>query len=336
MNKRYTSIFMLLGMITFFGCNPFDSENNDSKNAKVLKEPPFKVITDSIDEFPNDAYLYLKRAELLSQKNFTELAFPDFKKAWTIKPDEPTAVLYAANLFMTGRENQAIDLLKECIKKFPGNNEFPRRLSEAYLQSGKSQEALIQFNQLIKIDSNNFEPWFEKGSLLAQLKDTTQAIRCLEKAYALQPLQLIGVSLANLYAETKNKKALDICNELIVKDTAKELTDAFFIKGIYFANINQFEQALEQFETCINRDWKFTEAYIEKGIILYKDQNIDEALKTFELASRVSNTYPDAYYWMGRCYENIGKKQEARENYMRALSLDKNFEEAKQALRKLR
>lgn len=328
-------ICLLLGFATITGCNFFDSNDKGETSFKILHDPQFNIITDSISKFPANAALYLKRADLLSQKNLPELAYPDYKKAWSLSPDESTALSYIASLFMTGRETDAIRLLQECIRKFPGNMEFPRRLSEAYLQSGKSEEALNQFNKLIEADSNNFEALYEKGILLAELKDTVQAIRSLEKAYTLQPLQLVGVSLANLYAETKNNRVLELCDDLISKDTARELTDAVFIKGIYFTNTHQTDQALEQFEECINRDWKFTEAYIEKGIILFKDNNIDEALKTFALAAKVSNTYPDAYYWMGRCYESIGKKEEARDNYLRALALDKNFKEAKESLKRL-
>ncbi len=322
---------MCLGFVAVTGCNGF--EKNDT--SKLLNKSPYNTITDSINNLPENASLYLKRADLLSQNNIPELAYEDYKKAWSLSHDESTALSYTASLFMTGRETEAIKLLQECLKKFPSNREFPRRLSEAYLQSGKSAEALKQFDKLLEADSNNFEALYEKGILLAELHDTLKAIQSLEKAYTLQPLQLVGISLANLYAETKNTKAVALCDELIARDTARELTDAVFIKGIYFANTYQGDQALEQFEECINRDWKFTEAYIEKGIILFKDNNFDEALQPFALAARVSNTYADAYYWMGRCYESIGKKQEARDSYLRALALDKNFKEAKESLKRL-
>jgi tetratricopeptide (TPR) repeat protein len=144
------------------------------------------------------------------------------------------------------------------------------------------------------------------------------------------------LELAHLYAETKNALALNICDEVIMKDESRQLVDPFFIKGIYYSNSNQFESAIIQYDSCIHRDWKFTEAYIEKGIVFFKQKNMDEALNTFQLAARVSNTYPDSYYWMGRCYEKINRKEEAIASYERALSLDRNFGEAKEALKRLK
>lgn len=335
MKRRFLSFTVILFIVTIGSCDLLDKTTKEGEAAKILNNPPFGGLTDSIHQFPDNADLHLKRGELLSQQNLHELALPDYKKAWELSPDETTALIYTANLFMAGKEQDAIRMLKQCVKKFPENPEFKRRLSEAYLQTGEISDALSQYNSILKNDSNNFEAWYEKGVLLVQLKDTSNAILAFEKAYSLQPLQLSGLTLANLYAETKNPKVLALCNKLIEKDSLEELADAMFIKGIYLSNINQPGQALEQFEHCIKRDWKFTEAYIEKGIILFNTNQIDEALKTFNLASKVSNTYSDAYYWMGRCYEAIGKKQEAIDNYQRALSLDRSFTEAREALKRL-
>jgi len=45
---------------------------------------------------------------------------------------------------------------------------------------------------------------------------------------------------------------------------------------------------------------------------------------------------PDAYYWQGRCFEAIGKREDAVDNYIRAYSLDRSFKEAKEHLDSLR
>ena len=336
MKNRVSVIYISMFLILAGSCKLGEDDNQETKNGKLLSSPPFDVITDSIKRFPKNAALYLKRGELLTDKELHQLAYPDYRKAWELKPDETTAFLYSANLFLTGREHQAIKLLEQCQTKFPSNPDFSRRLSEAYMQSGRSEQALSQYTQMLEKDPGNFEAWYEKGLLLAQSKDTAGAIHAMEKAYELQPLQSFGVVLANLYAETKDKKVISLCDELIQKDSAQELTDALFIKGIYYTNINEKDKALEQFGNCIKRDWKFTEAYIEKGIIFFQDKNIDEALKTFALAAKVSNTYADAYFWMARCFETIGKMEEAKENYHRALALDRNFIEAKRALQRLK
>lgn len=107
------------------------------------------------------------------------------------------------------------------------------------------------------------------------------------------------------------------------------------MKGVYYADINQYDKAIAQFDEVISRDWKMTDAYIEKGIILYERKQYDEALKVFNMTITVSNTDADGYYWLGRTYEATGKIEDAITNYQRALSLDKTFTEARAALRRL-
>jgi tetratricopeptide (TPR) repeat protein len=321
--------------IIFFteACNSSDKKNTGKE--EILSKPPFAAITDSIRQFPDQAQLYFERAQLLSQKNLHEIATADYKKSWELKPDELTAIQYASNLSITDKADEELQFLENCMQQFPRNREFKRIMGEAYIQSGKSKNALGLYDNILKNDPNDFEAWYEKGMLLANLKDTANAINAIKNAFAIQPTNTYALELAHLYAETKNAGALVLCDEVINRDSAQELIDPFFIKGIYYSNIKQYETAIVQFDSCIQRDWKFTEAYIEKGIAFFKQQNYDVAMNTFRMAATVSNTDPDAYFWIGRCYEAINKKDEAIQYYQRAVSLDKNFTEAKEAIRRL-
>ena len=51
---------------------------------------------------------------------------------------------------------------------------------------------------------------------------------------------------------------------------------------------------------------------------------------------KVSNTYADGYFWIGRCYEATGHKEEATLFYQRALALDKDFTEARERIQRLK
>ncbi|HEY4150467.1 MAG TPA: tetratricopeptide repeat protein, partial [Chitinophagaceae bacterium] len=78
------------------------------------------------------------------------------------------------------------------------------------------------------------------------------------------------------------------------------------------------------------------EPYLEKGMIFYRQKNYDEALKEFQYASKISYTNADSYYWTGRCYEAIGKKEEALDYYTQAVQFDRDFTEAKEAIKRLK
>lgn len=314
--------------------SPAEKKLDDTES--ILESPPYSAISDSIRQFPANAALYFRRAELLSKNNIHEIALPDYKKSWELEPDEKTGLRFASDLSIAGRPTDAIHLLQNAIHRFPSNREFMRLLGDALVQSGRIKEALDLYHSLLKKDSSDFEAWYELGLLYERSEDTASAIRSLEKSYAIQPVDTYALELAHIYAECRNAAAIRICDEIIRKDSSREWVDPFFIKGIYYSNKQQYATALTQFDSCIRRDWKFTDAYIEKGIAFYKLKNYGKALNTFQLATTVSNTSPDAYYWTGRCYEATAKKEEAILNYERAVSLDRNFTEAIDALKRVK
>jgi tetratricopeptide (TPR) repeat protein len=335
--KRWLPLhgLLIIGITCWFGSCTSGTNDRESPE-KILNAPPYAGITDSIKMFPKNADLYLERALLLSQNNRHELAMPDYKKAWELKPDEYVALQYVSNLMLVNRPDEAIRFLKECIASWPGNADLHRRLTEIYAQTGQTKKAIEQYDEWAQQDSLNFEVWYEKGILLTRLKDTAAAIKALEHSYKLQPINYNGLALASLYQATSNPKVITICDDLIRKDTTGIINDVLYLKGSYYSDTKQYRKAMDLFNECIRRDWKFADAYIEKGIILYEQKQYDSALNVFTMAATVANTNPDAWYWMARCYEIKGKKDLALLNYQRAVAIDKSFEEAREGIRRVK
>ena len=340
MNSPLRTLCLLFGATVIgcwiAGCHNHKTGEEDQQTA-ILTHLPYSALTDSLsmDKVADKAGIYFRRGELLSRNNLHELALKDYQRSWEIAPDEYTATRYASTLAILGQTSQAIRLLTDCQQRYPSNPSFPGMLGDIYQQTGRISEAIGIYDELLKRDTSDFEAWYEKGLLLEKQKDTAAAIRALEKAYQLQPVNTYALELAHLYAEHRNATALSICDKVLGKDSTHELLDPFFIKGIYYANMTQYKKAIVQFDSCIRRDWKFTDAYLEKGIALYQQKAYDTALTTFRMTIQVSNTYPDGYYWAGRCYEVKGQKDEAIRYYRQALALDKDFTEASERIKRL-
>ncbi|KIC93395.1 tetratricopeptide repeat protein [Flavihumibacter solisilvae] len=327
--KSLTGPVLLLFFLLATACNGSDDASGEKvSDARILEQQPYAGLTDSIGSDDKNAVLYGKRAALLIQNGEYSLAEQDLEKAWQIEPSEELASLHVNTLLLMGRQADALAQLKSLTEKYPDNTTFKRRLAEQLMHGGQFDQALASYNKILAENPDDFESWYEKALLLLEKKDTLAALKDLEQSYRIQPLQITALTLANIYAERKDARALELTNAVISRDSAGEMIDPVFIKGIYYSNTGNYPKALEQFNTCIKMDWKFQEAYIEKGIIYFEQKNMDEALQQFKLAATVTNTYPDAYFWQGRCYEELGMKKEALQNYVRAYSLDKNFKEA--------
>jgi tetratricopeptide (TPR) repeat protein len=223
--------------------------------------------------------------------------------------------------------------LRDDIARHPDSLLLKENLIQYFRDNNNYSQAIAATEAAIQKDSTNERLWYMKATLLFENEDTTKAITAWERTIKLSPKTEYIRSLGFLYAITKDPMAIAMSDLLM--GTAR--TDGLFIKGIYYSKIGEKENAIAYFNQCLSLDYTNLMAYREKAIAEYDLGKYVEALKTLELSLAVKKTYDEAYYWMGRCYEKLGKKEEAAENYQMALQFAENhdYPEAKDALGKM-
>lgn len=231
---------------------------------------------------------------------------------------------------------QVTDQLKKEIQNFPDSAGLRMRLINTFDSLGMYKEAISQTDSLIKRDSLNNGLWFTKAQLQEDKKDTAAAIQSYTRAVNIYPSAEAQLHLANLFAETKNPRALLISQSVHKLGMGRETdADCNFITGVYYARTGDKKQALEYFDKSINDNYTLMEAYMEKGFIYYDSKDYNGALKVFDKAITVNNTYADAYYWRAKCNEALGNKADALLDYQRSLGFDKELKEARDAIKRL-
>jgi tetratricopeptide (TPR) repeat protein len=226
--------------------------------------------------------------------------------------------------------------LVSAVNRYPDSLGLRLQLADAYQNKKQLKAALRELDTILQRDSSYLNALYKKADLHLELKDTAAGIATLEQVKKISQEEEIMYGLAYLYAGQKNSSCLAICDTMIARMPKNNpIGDPYFIKGLYFRNINNNGEALRQFTASIRTDYTFMEAYTEKGKIYLDQKNYTEALKTFELSTRVSNSFAAGYYWQGKCKEAMGKPAEAIPQYQKALGLDPEFTEARKALQKL-
>src|SRR3954469_10023756 len=100
------------------------------------------------------------------------------------------------------------------VKQNPDSTGLRLKLASALDSISAYKEALMQMDTLLKKDSANFGLWYANGEIAEDAKDTTRAMMSYAKAIGIYPSPDAILSLANLYAEEKNKKAIDLCKQV--------------------------------------------------------------------------------------------------------------------------
>jgi tetratricopeptide (TPR) repeat protein len=327
--NRFAKIagLLLSGMILIIRCG---SEEAKSEFEELLNHPPFALYTDSIKMQPKNDSFYFRRAVLLNTNNQPTAALADFKKAWALSKKEPYA-LGVSNILLDKNDN-AISFINEAIKELPKSTLLKITLARAFNLQGKTIDALKVCNEILAGNPQQVDVIKIKAELLDKQGKGTEAITILEQAYQITPYDInLNYELAYRYAETKNPAVVRLCDSLSKVDTSNNHAEPAYYKGIYFSNIGDKQNAIIQFNIAIQQDYYYLNAHIEKGRVLYDQKKYTEALKTFKLPNTISPDFADAWYWLGKCQEAMGNKEDAKLNYQRAYGLDKTFTEAKEA-----
>ncbi len=196
--------------------------------------------------------------------------------------------------------------------------------------------ALAQIDSLIIKDKGNYALWYKKGQISEHAGDTACAIRYYNSAIGIYPSVDGLLALANLYAETKNPKTLNICQHIDDLGLGREY-DSYtaFFAGVFFSRTGNKEKALFFFDKSIANNYTFMESYLEKGYVFFDAKQYEKALEVFKMAAEVKNRFADAYYWQGKCYEALNKKTEAINKYQQALGFNSTLAEAELAIKRL-
>ena len=231
---------------------------------------------------------------------------------------------------------ELVNNLAEQVAKKPDSVGLRFKYVSALDSIGDYKKALSQIDSLIVYDKGNYGLWFKKSQICEHAGDTASAITYYTTATTIYPAPTALLALANLYAETKNVKALNICQQIDEMRLGNEY-DAYtaFFAGVFFSRTGNKEKALLFFDKSIANNYTFMDAYLEKGYVYYDLKKFTNALDVFKTAAEVSNRFADAYYWQGKCLEALNKKSDAINKYQQALALNNTLQEADAALKRL-
>ncbi|OQY94105.1 MAG: hypothetical protein B6D37_09335 [Sphingobacteriales bacterium UTBCD1] len=332
-SKKILIPALVIAVLFLAACS---GNENKSPYSGILSQQPFASLTDSISKEPQRDDLYFQRAVLLNKNNFPEPALADFRQAWSLKKNEQYA-LGISSILLDKKPDSAVAFLNSALEDLPNSVFLRLSLAKAYRVLNKISDALNVCNEILKTDPKQMDALMLKADLQDQQNDTAAAIATLEQAYAINPdIEELDYNLAFKYASTKNPKTLAFCDMLLKKDSLKTHAEPLYFKAVYYENTGDPNKALELLDQSIIRDYTFIDAYMNKGKILYDQKKYNAAVKVYRMALNIQSTYADAYYWLGKSLEAMGRKDDALMNYERAYGLDKTLTEAKDAANKLK
>nr|WKN35295.1 tetratricopeptide repeat protein [Tunicatimonas sp. TK19036] len=196
--------------------------------APAFDEEYYAYALASVDEIiqddPDNAEAYYRRAELLLQQNKTNNALASIRKAIEINSDMP--LYHLANsraLLQKGQNREAVRAAKVAQSKGAPLVEVYDILAEASMKSNYYEDAILYSDSASSYAPKNSRNYYRKGKAQVMLEDTLAAEKNLLKSLELgeDAVEVYGV-LVDFHMNTGNyERAKSFMDEMLTQPGAK-------------------------------------------------------------------------------------------------------------------
>jgi tetratricopeptide (TPR) repeat protein len=327
----------LLATFSFFiffvtACQFFSTKKNDRQQPT---HPALDAINKKINEQPKDATLYYKRGSVYHQLTQDSLALVDFKQA--IQIDSTKAEYYSAIgelLFEHKDISGSVPYFEKAIALNPNDETAHLKMAKLFLYIAEYPKAFNEINTVLRSNVYNPEAYFLKGMCYKGMKDTNKAISSFQTCVQTEPKYAEGhLQLAFIYEAKKNPLALQYFENAFRADSSN--LEPLYGAGMFWQNQEKYEEAKKVFRRIITINKDYEKSYYNLGWIYMQQDSLEKAIRQFNVAVQVKPDYADAYYNRGLCNELLQNIVEAKQDYEQCLNLDTEHTMAKKALQML-
>jgi len=235
---------------------------------------------------------------------------------------------------------KSIEIFTKAIKFNPINPQLLFNRGNALNDSGKHEEAIVDFEKSLLLDSKNVKTLVAYGNALKHCGYIKKALDSYDSALKINP---------QFYEAILNKASLlqglsDYDNAILLLERAitlaPQLPYAFFNLGVLFQNLRRLDEALLNYNKAIFLMPGYVDAHINRGNILRELGQFEEAVLCFEYLLTIIPNNIYVFNNLGIVFDELKNYEKAILNYDIAISIDPTFANAfmnkGNTLRKLR
>ncbi len=189
----------------------------------------------------------------------------------------------------------------------------------ALMKMGKYNEAIVEYNEALKIKPRAVTVWANKGMAYSLSGLFSDAFESFEIALSIEPnnLDVLNGKAVTYQKLFKYKEALDVL-EYMLKVNPKRI-DTLMSIGTTLQKLKLYDKAMIYFDKVISFDKKYIPAWNSKGVVYSFMGDTDKALESFNHILKIDKTAFVAHVSIGYVYQ-------AQEQYLIALE---HYEKAK-------
>ena len=255
-----------------------------------------------------------ERAVAATEQDSLTLAEEYIMKALKLDPANPHNALLFSNLGTIQRRQhqyeQALESYTLALNIAPHTVPILMNRAALYLELGKDEQARVDYALALDIETDNREALLMRAYIYRQKRDYKAARSDYERLLKLSPLSYNGrLGLAMLeQKEGKYEEALSLLNKMIADkaDEATQITAPHY-SVLYVAragvekDMQHIDMALIDLEEAIKLDPSQSEAYLMRGQIYLSQKKKELAKRDFEKAVTLGVPQADVRDLLQQC-----------------------------------
>lgn len=169
-------------------------------------------------------------------------------------------------------------------------------IGDLYFADKNYAEALLSFDQALKIKPQIYKAWYYRGNALVRLGRFEEAIISYDQALKFNP----------------------------------DDQQSWFNRGLALGSFGKIQEEILSYDQALKIEPYFHKAWYNRGVALGALGNIEEEIISYNEALKIEPNYPQAWYNKSCAYTLQSKTQLALESLEKAISLDEQYREMTQ------
>ncbi len=222
-------------------------------------------------------------------------------RAISIKGTPRAMKMKARILHKMGRQEEAIEILKEVLDQDVEDDEAWFILGEILEDMGDEEEAEGAYARCLKFNHRNLGCWANRGNVLLSMGRYNEALLCYERAISIR----------------------------------SDLPLLWNNKGVALKYLGRYDEALQSYNMALRFDPNFLDAHLNKAILYFDLRRYEEAQNSLSHALSIEENHVPSMLLLARIYMKRNMEREAQELLRKVLQLDPANQEARELLKKL-
>ncbi len=315
--------------------------DGDANNIQVNDTTPIgKKIAEVSIKIGKDAKnpsLYYERAKLHMERMDFVNAGMDMQSVLKIDSSKSEYYVMVADVaFAANQSRNSKDALEKAISLDPKNIIALEKLAELYLYVQQYDKSISYLDQILKIDIQNPKAYFMKGMNFKEKGDSARAIGSFQTAIEQKPdyydsYQQLGM----IYTAKSNPLALQYFDGALRINPKSE--ESLYGRGMYYQEVkHDYDMAIQDYTSITQVNPNNANAHFALGYIHYQYLKVyDESIKHYTRAISAAPGWPEAIFNRGLAYETLGNIAAAKTDYIQAIKLRPDYQNAQQGLKRV-